>query len=366
MTDTATAPRLSLPGRLGDPDLTLATDPRSDPRMVGVLEPLGLAGRADPVPLTADSSLEDIRALAALGEPGFQQVFVGQFEALPPVEGVESSTEVISGVDGNDITLYVHRPTGETGPRPGILHIHGGGMVILSAADVNYRRWRDELARSLVVVGVEFRNAAGALGCHPFPAALDDCTSALEWMHAHREDLGVSKLVVSGESGGGNLTLATTLKASQDGRLHMIDGVYAQCPYIAGTYASPPPELPSLHENDGYFLASDLMGYFVEAYDPGGANLTNPLAWPWHASVDDLRGMPPHAVSVNELDPLRDEGLDYYRKLVRAGVPTYCRTVNGTCHAGDLLMPSAIPEVYAASARDLMFFAFSLTAACRG
>ncbi|MYB04691.1 MAG: alpha/beta hydrolase, partial [Acidimicrobiaceae bacterium] len=70
-----TTVRPNLPGRLGDPDMTLATDPRSDPRMVAVLEPLGMAGRADPVPLTADSSLEDIRALAALGEPGFQQVF---------------------------------------------------------------------------------------------------------------------------------------------------------------------------------------------------------------------------------------------------------------------------------------------------
>ena len=349
---------LSLPGRLGDPELTLATDPRCDPRLVAALEPLGLAGRADPVPLSADSSLKDIRALAALGEPGYEQVFEGLFAALPPVEGVESRTEVITGVDGNDISLYVHRPAGDDGPRPGILHIHGGGMVILSAAGASYRHWRDSLAAlGLVVVGVEFRNAAGALGCHPFPAALNDCTSALEWMHAHREDLGLSKIVVSGESGGGNLTLATTLTARRDGRLGMIDAVYAQCPYISGSYASPPPELPSLHENDGYFIANDLMGYFVEAYDPGGANLTNPLAWPWHAEVDDLVEMPPHVISVNELDPLRDEGLDYYRKLMAAGVSVYSRTVNGTCHAGDLLLPGAMPEVYAASARDLATFA---------
>ena len=358
--DTTTA-TLNLPGRLGDPDLILATDPRSDPRMVAALEPLGLAGRADPVPLTPESSLEEIRALAALGEPGFEQLFDIFFEALPPVEGVESRTEVVTGVDGNEISLYIHRPAGGGGPYPGILHIHGGGMVILSAAGSSYRRWRDELAtRGLVVVGVEFRNAAGALGCHPFPAALNDCASALEWMHANLQHLDASKLVVSGESGGGNLTLATTLKARQDGRLATIDGVYAQCPYISGTYASAPPELASLHENDGYFLASDLMGYFVEAYDPGAANLTNPLAWPWHASVDDLAGMPPHAISVNELDPLRDEGLDYFRKLVRAGVPAYSRTVNGTCHAGDLLLPGAMPEVYAASARDLAAFAHAL------
>ncbi len=361
MTDTMTASAVHLPGRLGDPDMTLATDPRSDPRMVAVLEPLGLSGRADPVPLSPDSTLEDIRALAAVAEPGFEQVSEVLCAGQPPIEGVESRTEVIGGVDGNDISLYVHRPTAASGPCPGILHIHGGGMVILAAAGASYVHWRDALAaRNLVVVGVEFRNAAGALGSHPYPAALNDCTSALEWMHAHREDLGVSKLVVSGESGGGNLTLATTLKARRDGRLAMIDGVYAQCPYISGAYASMPPELASLHENDGYFIANDVMGYFVEAYDPGGANLTNPLAWPWHASVDDLAGLPPHVISVNELDPLRDEGLDYFRKLARAGVSVAARTVNGTCHAGDLMMPGAMPEVYAASARDVAAFAHAL------
>ena len=70
--------------------------------------------------------------------------------------------------------------------------------------------------------------------------------------------------------------------------------------------------------------------------------------------------MPPHVVSVNELDPLRDEGLGYYRKLLAAGVSTYSRTVNGTCHAGDLLLAGAMPEVYAASARDLATFVHAL------
>ncbi len=352
--------QVCLPGRLGDPDLTLGTDPRADQRMVAALEQVGLAGRDDPVPLNADSSLEDIRAVAAAGEPGFEQLFTALFGGLAPVEGLQSRTEVIPGTDGNDINLYIHSPVGAGGPRPGVLHIHGGGMVILAAAGANYRRWREELAAlDLVVIGVEFRNAAGALGPHPFPAGLNDCTSALEWMHAHRDDLGLSKIVVSGESGGGNLTLATTLKASQQGRLHMIDGVYAQCPYISGAYASPPSQLMSLHENDGYFIANDMMGYYVEAYDPGAANLTNPLAWPWHASVAELAGLPPHVISVNELDPLRDEGLDYYRKLAAAGVSVRCHTVNGTCHAGDLLLPKAIPEVYAASARDVASFAHS-------
>ena len=75
--------------------------------------------------------------------------------------------------------------------------------------------------------------------------------------------LGISKLIVSGESGGGNLTLATTLKAKRDGRIGQIDGVYAQCPYIYGMYAQKPRELMSLHENDDYFIGCALMAILV-------------------------------------------------------------------------------------------------------
>ena len=70
---------------------------------------------------------------------------------------------------------------------------------------------------------------------------------------------------------------------------------------------------------------------------------------PDHA--DDLNGLPPHVISVNELDPMRDEGLDYYRRLVRAGVPAVGRVVAGTCHGGDMLLAGAMPDVFAASVR---------------
>jgi acetyl esterase/lipase len=87
---------------------------------------------------------------------------------------------------------------------------------------------------------------------------------------------------------------------------------------------------------------------------------TDPLAWPYHAPVEDLAGLPPHVVSVNELDPLRDEGLAYYRKLGEAGVSVVSRTVNGTCHAGDCLFRRDMPDVYAATVRDIASFAHSL------
>ena len=109
------------------------------------------------------------------------------------------------------------------GPRPCIVHLHGGGMVIGSAEEPLTVAWRKSFAdRGLVVVGAQFRNGGGRLGNHPFPAGLNDCASAVRWVHANRERLGVSTIVVSGESGGGNLSLATALKANREGWIDCI------------------------------------------------------------------------------------------------------------------------------------------------
>ncbi len=354
-----TAPHL--PGRLGDPDRTLADDPRSDPRMIAAMIPVGLAERTPPQPVTVDTPIDALHEFNTMAEAGFDAMFAMFSGDLPAISGVERSIEVIRGVDGNDITLYLHRPEGTSGPLPGVLHLHGGGMTILEASGTSYQRWRDHLAATgLVVCGVEFRNASGKLGPHPFPAGLNDCSSALQWFGEQKGRLGVSKIIVSGESGGGNLTLATTLKAKRDGHLGLIDGVYAQCPYISNAYESPVPELTSLFENDGYFLSCEQMGVMAMLYDPSRESATDPLAWPYHAAVEELTGLPPHVISVNELDPLRDEGLAYYRKLAAAGVPVAARTVNGTCHAGDCIFEAAMPEVFHATIRDIKGFADSV------
>jgi len=236
-----------LPGRLGDPNRVLKTDPRADPRLVAACAPFALDVAPPPVPVTADSSLLDKLTYSAANEAGMEAVFAALFADLPPMMTVERRTQVIKGVDGNDITLYIHTPRNVSGPLPCVYHLHGGGMVVLTASGPTYVRWRDELAaQGMVVVGVEFRNGAGKLGNHPFPAGLNDCMSGLQWTFDHMSTLGISKIIVSGESGGGNLTLASCLQAKQDNRLTQITGVYALCPYIYGAWAQQSQELPSL------------------------------------------------------------------------------------------------------------------------
>ena len=179
---------------------------------------------------------------------------------IPEVAGVTRRRGGHRGSRGNDVTVFIHRPDDDGAALPGVLHLHGGGMVLLEAAGSSYMRWRDELAASgLVVVGVEFRNGGGKHGAHAFPAGLNDCTSALRWVIDNRARLGISALIVSGESGGGNLTLATTLKAKRDGLIDEIDGVYALCPYISTRTPHSARADLALGER-GYFLSCKMMG----------------------------------------------------------------------------------------------------------
>ena len=195
-------------GRLADPDCTLGTDPRSDPRMVKAFAQFGLDGPAPEIPLTVDSPLEDRLAWAVATEEGFAGLFEAFAQGVPIAEGVTTRTVTIAGGDGNDVTLYISRPADAEAALPAVVHLHGGGMAILSAAETITCRAREYLAGTgLVVVGVEFRNSAGKLGVHPYPAGLNDCAAAVQWVAANRAELGISHLIVSGESGGGNLTL---------------------------------------------------------------------------------------------------------------------------------------------------------------
>jgi acetyl esterase len=359
MTTTSSA---QAPGRLGDPAMDLRTDPRSDPRMVAALAQFDLDVAQPPPPIDHTSPREEQLAFIDAREDDFEAIFEALSADLPPVDGVIHSTETITGFDGNDIALDVSRPADKTGVLPGVLHIHGGGMVFLSAAGPAYVRIRDQIARSgFAVIGVEFRNGGGALGPHPYPAGLNDCTAALHWVHEHRDALGISTLTIAGESGGGNLSLATAVKAKRDGHVQMIDGVYALVPYISGMYSRPESEraaeLPSLVENDDYLLSCAAMAIMASVYDPGGGHDTDALCWPYRASVDELAGLPPHLISVDELDPLRDEGIAYYQKLKSAGVQAELRTVPGVCHAGDMLFPAHLPDTYEATIASICDFA---------
>ena len=93
------------------------------------------------------------------------------------------------------------------------------------------------------------------------------------------------------------------------------------------------------------------MAYGIEAFEA-----RDPLAWPAFATAEDVKGLPPVVISVNECDPLRDEGIDFYRLLLASGVPARCRQVMGTIH-GTEIFAICCPDISRDTASDIANFA---------
>jgi acetyl esterase/lipase len=279
-------------------------------------------------------------------------------EDVAPSDGLSVSYAEFVNADGVTISLHVTRPDGQT-PTACVYYIHGGAMASLSCFFGNYRAWARILAAlGVTVVMVDFRNCligSSSQVIAPYPAGLHDCVAGLEWTFEHANDLGIDpgRIVVAGESGGGNLTLASAMLLKQRDRLDLVKGLYALCPYLIGQW--PDERYPSSSEYNGVALELHTnrgrMAYGIDAFEA-----RDPLAWPGFATVEDLQGLPPTVISVNECDPLRDEGIVFYRLLLAAGVRARGRVVLGTSHASELY-PVMCPEITRDTARDLAAFA---------
>ena len=342
----------------------LTDDPRTDPRIkaiFGAMPSMASPGDASSREQLVEEANSEQAKAAAEGMEQFMAVC--DTEEIAPSAGLRTEIKTFeSAPDGNTIQVQYIRPDNDE-TVPCVYYIHGGGMQSMSCFLGNYRAWGRIIARQGVAVAmVDFRNAlspSSAPEVAPYPAGLNDCVSGVKWLVANAAELGVdtAQIVIAGESGGGNLTLATGLRLLRDGDIGLVQGLYALCPYIAGRW--PVPENPSSTENNGILL--DLhnnrgaMAYGIEELE---AN--NPLAWPGFATEDDVRGLPAVVVSVNECDPLRDEGINFYRLLLRAGVPAQCRQVMGTIH-GTEIFPMTCPEVSRETARSLGDFCRGLT-----
>ena len=336
----------------------LMADPRIDPRIKAAMGAFPTRARDDVEDrdaLLAEANSAEARAAAAELRAYMDTL---DTEEIAPSRGLVTEThEFVSSPDGNTIQALLIRP--DVADRaPCVVYFHGGGMQTNSCFEGVYRAWgRTIAAQGVAVAMVDFRNclvASSAPEVAPFPAGLDDCVSGVRWVSDHAATLGVdaNHVVVAGESGGGNLTLATGMRLAREGDIGLVRGLFALCPYIAGRW--PQERFPSSTENNGLLL--DLhnnrpaMAYGIEEL-----SRRNPLAWPAFATEEDVRGFPPTVISVNECDPLRDEGIEFYRTLLRAGVPARCRQVMGTIHATEIFQ-MACPDISRETAASVAAF----------
>ena len=336
----------------------LEADPRIDPRIKAALGSFPTRARddvGDRETLIAEANSDEAKAAAAATRAYMDTL---DTEEIASSSGLVTEThEFVSSPDGNTIQVLLIRPD-VADPQPCVVYFHGGGMQTNSCFEGIYRAWGRTIAgQGVTVAMVDFRNclvASSAPEVAPFPAGLDDCVSSVRWLVANAGSLGVDPehVVVAGESGGGNLTLATAMRLKQAGDLGLVRGLYALCPYIAGLW--PQERFPSSIENNGLLL--DLHNNRpAMAYGIGELERRNPLAWPAFASEEDVRGFPPTMISVNECDPLRDEGIEFYRTLLRAGVSARCRQVMGTIHATEIFQ-MACPDISRETAASLAQF----------
>lgn len=268
--------------------------------------------------------------IAAAGGPPLHELSVDQMrQVLLELLGAKGEAESVGAVSDQlipgpigPIPIRVYSPRGG-GPVPVLVHYHGGGWI---AGDLETY---DPICRALTnaagcaVVSVAYRLAPE----HKFPAAVEDCYAALQWVATNAATFNgdVTRLAIGGESAGGNLTAVVAQMSRDRGGPTLVYQLLV-CPITDYNFNT-----TSYRENaDGYLITKADMVWFWNHYLRSEADGESTQASPLRAV--DLRGLPPALVITAEFDPLRDEGEAYATRLLEAGVPTVVKRYGGTIH----------------------------------
>ena len=339
-------------------------DPRMDPRIKAAL-------RSTPVfsfpNVSAREELSSLAEQLAI-QPYQHSSDLPDYETIAPSAGLDIRTcKISSQPDGNEILLQTIKPGGSE-KQACVYYIHGGGMMMGSCFAPNLAAWGRLIASAgVTVVMVEFRNSlvpSSVDEVGPFPAGLNDCVSGLRWLLRNAGELGIDpgRIIVAGESGGANLSIALAMTMKRENTLSSVAGLYLMCPFLSAEANSDPRS--SEVENDNILNSGPKPNAFAVAYGIEQVTQRNPAAWPAYASTEDVAGFPETIITVNECDTLRDDGVNFYRLLLQAGVPTRCRQLMGTIHGTEVDV-AMCPDISRDAARELAHFAMSAGPAIR-
>jgi acetyl esterase len=238
-----------------------------------------------------------------------------------------------------DVRVRIVKPRNAPELLPVILYMHGGGWILGDAGT------HDRLVRELAVgvpAAVAFVEYDPSPEAH-YPVAIEQGYATAQWItrEGAGKGLDASRLAVAGDSVGGNMTAALTIMAKQRGDVRFVH----QSMYYPVTDAAQDTDSYRRFA-DGPFLTAKSMAWFWDAYttDPGDrAQIT---ASPNRATSDELAGLPPAFLLVDEADVLRDEGEAYAAKLRAAGVPITTVRYDGIHH--DFMMLNPLSQTHAA------------------
>lgn len=250
---------------------------------------------------------------------------------------VEARDIRMSSPEGHDVRAILLRPEGMTGTVPALLHIHGGAYIIgvpeMSVPELT------ETAHQLgiVILSVDYRLAPE----HPFPAGLEDCYSALAYLHENAAALGIdsTRIAVMGESAGGGLAASLALLARDRGvyplafqllDAPMMDDRTCVRPHnpVTGEFIFTPA--------DNHFGWSCLLGT-----EPGGPDVSPYAA---AARATQLEGLPPALIATGALDLFLEENVDYAMRLNAAGVAAELHVYPGCPHGYVIASQAAVSK----------------------
>jgi acetyl esterase len=240
-----------------------------------------------------------------------------------------------------EVRVRIVRPPDAEGLLPVILYMHGGGWV-LGNADTHDRLVR-ELAdgSEAAVVFVEYDRSPEAR----YPVALEQGYAAARWVVREGDAnlLDPGRMAVAGDSVGGNMAAALALMAKERGDVRFVQ----QSIYYPVTDAAM--DTGSYEQfAEGYFLTAKAMAWFWDQYLPDLERRSEPYASPLRASDEQLAGLPPAFVIVDEADVLRDEGEAYAARLRACGVPVTTVRYDGITH--DFMMLNPLSPTHATRA----------------
>jgi acetyl esterase len=232
-----------------------------------------------------------------------------------------------------ELLIKIYTPEG-VGPFPAVVFFHGGGWVAGNIEINGVQHQQIAHSARVVVVAVNYQKAPE----HKFPIPFDDCYATLEWVVKNAESLNINsdEIGVAGDSAGGNLAAAVALKARdvKGPKLAFQILIYPAVDYKF--------DYPSMMDNaTGYSLTTQGMKWYWDQYMATVADLENPYFRPMAAK--SLENLPPTLVLTAELDPLRDEGEIFAKRLRDAGVVSQLKRYDGLVH-GFVLMQGFLPE----------------------
>jgi acetyl esterase/lipase len=240
-----------------------------------------------------------------------------------------------------DVRVRIVRPPDAADPLPVILYMHGGGWV-LGNADTHDRLVREfAVGTGAAVVFVEYDRSPEA----HYPVAIEQGYATAQWIvrEGAAHQLDPNRMAVAGDSVGGNMTAALALMANERGDVRFVQ----QSMYYPVTDAAM--DTGSYEQfAEGYFLTAKAMAWFWDAYVPERDRRSEPFASPLRASDEQLAGLPPAFLIVDEADVLRDEGEAYAARLRKAGVAVTTVRYDGITH--DFMMLNPLSSTHATRA----------------